>query len=126
MAKTRILVVDDEEGMLEVCADTLGRLPETEIVLEQQSRRAAERVATESFDLVVTDVRMPGLGGLSLLRLARQHDPHTAVLMITAYPTVETAVESMKLGAADYIAKPFVPEDLLATVTRLLEGKRLR
>ncbi len=126
MAKARILVVDDEEGMLEVCADTLGKLPETEIVLEQQGRRAAERLATESFDLVITDIRLPGIDGVSLLRLARQHDPHTAVLMITAYPTVETAVESMKLGAADYITKPFLPEDLLATVQRLLESKWLR
>jgi DNA-binding NtrC family response regulator len=126
MAKTRILVVDDEEGMLEVCGDTLKKLPDTEIVLERQSRRAAERVATESFDLLIADICMPGLDGVSLLRLARQHDPHMAALMITAYPTVETAVESMKLGAADYIAKPFLPEDLLATAQRLLEGKQLR
>jgi DNA-binding NtrC family response regulator len=126
MAKTRILVVDDEEGMLEVCADTLAKLPDTEIILEQESRRAAERVAVENFDLLIADVLMPGVDGVSLLRVARQHDPHMAALMITAFPTVETAVESMKLGAADYIAKPFLPEDLLATVQRLLEGKWLR
>jgi len=126
MAKARILVVDDEEGMLEVCADTLKKLPDTEIVLEQQSRRAAERVASESFDLLIADICMPGVDGVALLRLARQHDPHMAALMITAFPTVETAVESMKLGAADYISKPFLPEDLLATVQRLLEGKWLR
>jgi DNA-binding NtrC family response regulator len=126
MAKARILVVDDEEGMLEVCADTLKKLPETEVVLEQQSRRAAERVATESFDLLIADICMPGMDGVALLRLARQHDPQMAALMITAHPTVETAVESMKLGAADYITKPFLPEDLLATAQRLLEGKWLR
>ena len=80
--------------MLEVCADTLGKLPETEIVLEQHSQRAAERVAAESFDLLIADVCMPGLSGVSLLRLAREHDPHMAALMVTAYPTVETAVET--------------------------------
>ena len=126
MAKTRILVVDDEQGMLEVCADTLSKLPDTEILVEQQSIRAAERIAMESVDLLIADIQMPGLNGMDLLRLVRQQDPNTAVLTITAYPTVETAVECMKLGAADYITKPFIPEDLLAVVRRLLEGKQLR
>ena len=79
MAKTRILVVDDEEGMLEVCADTFGKLPETEIVLELQSRQAAARLASESFDLLVTDVRMPGVGGLSLLL----HDENLIKIKLT-------------------------------------------
>ena len=126
MAKTRILIVDDEPGMLEVCADTLHRLADTEIVVETQSRRAAERLACESFDLLVADVCMPEMDGVELLRYARQHDPSLAALMLTAFPTVETAVESMKLGAADYITKPFLPDDLLANVRSLLEGKRLR
>jgi DNA-binding NtrC family response regulator len=126
MAKTRIMVVDDEEGMLEVCADTLQRLPNTEIIVESRSPRAAERVVGESLDLLIVDIRMPGMGGMDLLRLARQHDPNLSVLMFTAYPTVETAVEAMRLGAADYIVKPFQPEDLEALVRRLLEGKRLR
>lgn len=126
MAKNRILVVDDEPGMLEVCSDTLKKLANAEILLENQSVRAAERIATESLDLLVADICMPGLSGVELLRLARQHDPNIAILMFTAYPTVETAVESMKLGAADYLTKPFLPEDLLAVVRRLLEGKQLR
>lgn len=126
MARARILVVDDEEGMLEVYADTLRKLPDAEVVLESQSRRAAERLLRENFDLLITDIRMPGLDGVSLLRLARDHDPHLAALIITAFPTVDTAVESMKVGAADYIRKPFVPEDLLGTVQRQLEARRLR
>ncbi len=126
MAKARILVVDDEEGMLEVCADTLSKLPDIEIILEQNSRRAAEHLASEGFDLVIADIRMPGLNGVEVLRVARQHDPNLPVLMLTAFPSVETAVESMKLGAADYIIKPFLPDDLRATVRRLLEEKHLR
>lgn len=126
MAKVRILVVDDEEGMLEVCSDILHKLSDAEILLESQGAQAAERIARESLDLLIADVRLPDLPGIELLRLARQHDPSLAVLMLTAYPTVETAVESMKLGAADYITKPFLPEDLLAVAKRLLEGKRLR
>ncbi|MHB8519655.1 MAG: sigma-54-dependent transcriptional regulator [Limisphaerales bacterium] len=126
MAKSRILVVDDEEGMLEVCADTLQKLPDTEVLLENHSNRAAERLATESFDLLIADIRMPHLSGVELLRLAREHDADLPVLMLTAYPTVETAVECMKLGAADYLVKPFQPEDLLANARRLLESKQLR
>ncbi|HEY3322188.1 MAG TPA: sigma-54 dependent transcriptional regulator [Planctomycetota bacterium] len=126
MTRARILVVDNESGMLEVCADTLRRLPDAEVLTENQSKRAAERVSSEDLDLLITDIRMPGLTGLELLRIARQHDPQLPVLMLTAFPSVETAVESMKVGAADYLTKPFLPDDLLATVRRLLEEKRLR
>ncbi|MBU6410418.1 MAG: response regulator, partial [Verrucomicrobia bacterium] len=126
MVKTRILIVDDEPGMLEVCADTLQRLPDTEIVVEGRSPSAAQRLKEESFDLLIADICMPELNGIELLRAARQHDPDLAALMLTAFPTVETAVDSMKLGAADYIVKPFLPEDLLANVRSLLEARRLR
>ncbi len=126
MARMRVLVVDDEEGMLEVCRDTLRKLDDAEISVESQSCRAAERLASESFDLLITDIKMPGLSGVELLRLARERNPDLPVLMTTAFPTVETAVRSMKLGAFDYIIKPFVPDDLLATVSRLLENRRLK
>lgn len=121
MAKARILVVDDDESILKVCAATLNKLPEAEIILESQSSRAAGRLAEESFDLLIADICMPEVDGVQLLRIARDHDPNLAVLMFTGFPTVETAVESMKLGAADYIAKPFPPKTLLATVGRLLQ-----
>lgn len=126
MPKSRILVVDDEQLMLEVCADSLAKLTDTDIILERDSRRAAERLSAESWDLLITDVRMPGLGGVELLRLARERDPDLAVLMITAFPNVDTAVESMKLGAADYIVKPFLPDDLMVAAQRLIQAKLLR
>jgi DNA-binding NtrC family response regulator len=126
MSKQRILVVDDEPGMLEVCADILHDLSGARVVVESQPTQAARLVASESWDLLVTDLRMRDLDGLELLRLARQRDSKLPVLMLTAFPTVETAVESMKLGAADYLTKPFLPDDLLATVRRLLDGRRPR
>lgn len=126
MTKSRILVVDDEQGMLEVCVDCLSELSGIEIVTEIKSTLAAKRLAAENWDLLITDVRMPDIGGVELLRIAREHDPDLAVLMITAYPNVETAVECMKLGATDYITKPFLPDDLLATVRRLLQARRLQ
>src|SRR5262245_12328665 len=101
MARGRILVVDDDDAILEVCAETLSTLPDTEIIVENRSSRARERLATESFDLLITDIRMPEMDGIELLRIARQLDPTLQVLMFTGFPTVASAVESMKLGAAD-------------------------
>jgi two-component system response regulator HydG len=126
MRKPRILVVDDEEGMREVVQDTLERLGDVDVVTEGQSGRAVELVKDESFDLLITDIRMPGIDGVSLLRTARQNDPTLPVLMITGFPTVETAVECLKLGAVDYLTKPFLPDDLLANVKRFLEERRLK
>lgn len=126
MTKSRVLVVDDEPGMLEVCTDILVPLPEVEVVTESDSQAAAERLSSEDWDLLIADIRMPGIGGVDLLRIAREHDPGMLVLMITAFPSIQTAVESMKLGATDYITKPFLPEDLRATVRRLLEEKCVR
>ncbi len=125
MSSMRVLVVDDEPGMLEVCRDTLSALDDVQVTTEPESRRAAELLEQGGWDLMITDIRMAGLSGVELLEKARRLDPDLPVLMLTAYPTVETAVESMKLGAADYITKPFLPDDLLATVHRLLEGRRL-
>jgi DNA-binding NtrC family response regulator len=90
----------------------LRRLPAVAVELENLSTRAAERLARESFDLLVADIRMPALTGLELLREARKSDPGLPALMITGFPPLETAVESMRLGAMDYLAKPFLPEDL--------------
>lgn len=126
MITARILVVDDESGMLEVCKDTLEDLPDTEVVTEVDSSEAVELLTSEKWDLLITDIRMPGTDGIELLRKARTQDPDIQVLMLTAYPSVETAVESMKLGAEDYITKPFLPDDLYHRVKRLLEGKKLQ
>jgi DNA-binding NtrC family response regulator len=126
MARTRVLVVDDERDMLDVCQDVLGKLPDVDLHAEAQGKRALERLSSESFDLLLTDVRMPRVGGLELVRRARQRDPQIPILVFTAYPSVGSAVEAMKLGASDYLAKPFLPEELLKVASRLLEARRLR
>jgi two-component system response regulator PilR (NtrC family)/two-component system response regulator HydG len=126
MAKGRILVVDDDAAILDICAETLSVLHDTEIILENRSPRASERLATDNFDLLITDIRMPEMDGIELLRIARQLDPSLHVLILTGFPTIATAVESMKLGATDYLTKPFLPDDLLATARRLLQTRRLR
>ena len=126
MAGSRVLVVDDEIGMLEVCRDTLCTLDGVEIEVESRGDLAASKLEERHWDLLIADIRMPGVGGIELLEIARRHDPQLPVLMMTAFPTVDTAVESMKLGAADYIVKPFLPDDLRATARRLLAERRLR
>lgn len=126
MAKVRVLVVDDEEGMLEVCADALTHLENAHTVVEQHSAQAVKLLSAGQWDLLITDLCMPGLDGMDLLRQARHFQPDLAVLIITAHPTVETAVACMKLGAADYLVKPFLPEQLLQTVEHLLTNQQLR
>ena len=126
MPRTRVLVVDDEQDMLDVCADVLEKLPQAEVQLESQGQRALDRLARESFDLVLTDIRMPRVGGLEIVRAARERDADVAILVFTAHPSIESAVEAVTLGANDYIAKPFLPEDLLRTAARLLEARKLR
>jgi len=122
----RILIVDDEIGMLEICEETLQQIGPADIFTASDGASARDQMRTGNFDLIVTDIRMPGLNGVELLREARKRDPELPILMMTAYPNVETAVECMKLGAADYLAKPFMEEDLMAAATRLLEQRRLR
>ncbi len=121
-AKARILVVDDERDMLALCADTLSSLPGVEVLAEEDSMRAAERLRAEEVDMLITDLRMPGLGGIGLLRLARASKRSVPALVLTGYPEVESAVESMKLGAADYLRKPFNPAELRGAARDLLRG----
>lgn len=126
MARARVLVVDDEPGMLEVCADTLGKLQNVEVVTEQKSPEARRILSEEPWDLLISDIRMPEVDGIDLLKTARDEDSEMLVLMLTAFPSIETAVESMKLGATDYLTKPFHPDDLRNKVKRLLNEKKLR
>jgi DNA-binding NtrC family response regulator len=126
MNKVRILVVDDEEGILEVCEDALIRIPGVEVTVEIDSSQAAERIQNDSVDILITDICMPRVSGVELLRLFRERDSQSSALALTAYPDVETAVEVMKQGAADYITKPFHPDHLMETVVRLIERRKLR
>ncbi len=122
----RILVVDDEEGLREFVGDALeadGHLT----VRVADGQAAADRLAHESFDLVITDLRMPGpIDGMALLRRLRAEQPETEVIVLTAYGTVETAVEAMRLGAFDYLQKPLSgPAELRLVATRALERRGL-
>ena len=114
----RILVVDDEEGLREFVGDALEADGHVTVRVGD-GQAAAERLARESFDLVITDLRMPGpLDGMALLRRVRAEQPETEVVVLTAYGTVETAVEAMRLGAFDYLQKPLSSPDRAAAAWR--------
>jgi len=126
MDDARILIVDDEPGMLEVCQDTLSNISDVEVVTEQHSLKALQKLKSESWDMLITDIIMPEVDGINLLKTARKKNSESLVLMLTAFPSVETAVESLKLGATDYLTKPFLPTDLRNKVKRLLDERHLR
>jgi len=121
----RILVVDDEPGLRAFVAEALEA--DGHAVAEAaDGAAAASRLARESFELMITDLRMPRLDGMALVRQARQEQPEMEVLVLTAYGTVETAVEAMKLGAFDYLEKPIgSPGELRVVVARALERRSL-
>lgn len=122
----RILLVDDDADELAQCARAVESATAATIITETRSRRAAELLRSESFDLVVTDMRMPLIDGKDLLKIAHGEDPDLAVVILTGHPSVATAVETLKLGAADYVLKPVNVDELAAVVQRLLMERRLR
>ena len=122
--RARILIVDDEEAMRDACRQVLA--PEGLALKEASSGVGVlEMIRHESFDLVILDLKMPGMDGMEILRRLQQESPDTATIVITGYPSVESAVEAMKLGAADFLPKPFTPDVLRLTVRRTLRGARM-
>jgi two-component system, NtrC family, response regulator AtoC len=121
----RILVADDEEGLRHFVSEALE--DEGHVVTQaEDGRAAAERLRRQSFDLLITDLRMPGLDGMELVRLARAEQPETEIIVLTAHGSVETAVEAMKLGAFDYLQKPIAsPAQLRLLASRALERRAL-
>jgi two-component system response regulator FlrC len=117
----RILIVDDDASMRRALAEVLGR-GGFEVTQATNGHEGLERLGHEGHDLVVSDLRMPGLGGLALLQDIRRRYRDLPVILITAYGTVGDAVEAMKHGAYDFLTKPFSPQDLLQLVRRALRG----
>jgi two-component system response regulator PilR (NtrC family) len=125
MTEARILIVDDEPSMREVLEITLRQ--EGYVVTVADGGEAALRALdAAAFELVVTDLRMRGVDGLAVLRAVKERAPGTAVLMLTAFASTDTAVEAMKLGAYDYVTKPFKLDELRLTIASALERKQLR
>ena len=120
----KILVVDDELSMREFLEIMLKKNGyEVESVSDPE--QAVLRVENDVYDLVITDILMPKMNGLELLRKIKEHSPDTVVVMMTAFATTETAVEAMKEGAYDYITKPFKLDEIRMVIEKALEKKKL-
>jgi two-component system NtrC family response regulator len=125
MRKQRILVVDDDESLRRVTQVQLEEEGYT-VATAANAEEALAFLSENSVDLVITDLRMPGLSGVDLLKEIRVNYPETVVILVTAFGTVGSAVEAMKLGAYQYITKPVDPDRLRFVVARALENLSLR
>jgi two-component system response regulator HydG len=120
----KILVVDDQRNMRTTLSLML-RGASHEVAEAADGEEACEKVEVDSYDLVLTDLKMGGKDGIEVLRHAKQSSPLTEVIVMTAYGTIESAVEAMRIGAYDYIQKPFSEEELLVKVDRAVEKRKL-
>jgi DNA-binding NtrC family response regulator len=121
MPQPKLLLVDDKESILELLATILASY---DISRASDGARALRLVESNVFDVVVTDVRMPGADGHEVLRAVKSYTPESPVVMLTAYATVADAVAAVKQGAYDYIEKPFDPDDLALIVARAADHRR--
>ena len=123
-ARTRILVVDDEE----IVRESLGGWLEKDGFLVEsvaEGKVAVERLEAGRWSVLLTDLKMPGMDGLQLLEEARKRQPELVVVLMTAYATIDTAVSAMKLGAYDYLVKPFDPEELSLMMQKIVSRQAL-
>jgi two-component system response regulator HydG len=120
----KILIVDDQRNMRTTLAMML-RGAGYEVDEAADGEQGSERGATEAFDVVLTDLRMGTKDGIDVLRAIKDTQPMTEVIVMTAYGTIESAVEAMRLGAFDYIQKPFTEQELLVKVQKALDNRRL-
>jgi len=122
--KSRILVVDDEESIREFL-EIMLRKEGYEVTTAEDGQKALDVIKKKTFDLVISDLQMPNMTGLELLKNVRDQYPDLLFMMITAFGTTETAVEAMKLGAYDYITKPFKIDEVRIVIGNALRSKNL-
>jgi two-component system response regulator PilR (NtrC family) len=120
----KILIVDDERSLRDVLSIMLKRAG-YDIAVASDGDEAIARIEKELFDLVITDLKMPKAGGLEVLKAVKEASPDSVVLIITAFASAESAVEAMKLGAYDYLTKPFQVDEVQLIIRNALEKRRL-
>jgi len=119
MGKKKALVIDDEKIVLDSVRKILEERYDVDVTLS--GRQGLEWALNKTYDVVLTDIRMPDIGGMLVLRDIKRAKPTMPVMIITGYASVNSAVQAMKLGAADYIEKPFTPNDLSKAVDLAIE-----
>jgi two-component system response regulator AtoC len=121
----RILLAEDDEIMRITIQDRLQK-NKWHVDAVPNGKEATERLKKENYHLVISDIRMPGFDGWQLLKFVRQSSPYTDIIMMTAFGSIDDAIESLKKGAADYILKPFNMDDLIIRVSRILEMQTIK
>jgi DNA-binding NtrC family response regulator len=118
----KILVVDDEEIVCQSCQGILAA-DGYEVSVAQTGDEAMRKIESEKFDVALLDLKIPGSGGLRLLRAIRRMSPQTDVVVMTGFPSIENAKGSIRLGANDYVSKPLVPQTLRRVIGKVLSCK---
>jgi DNA-binding NtrC family response regulator len=119
--KRSILIVDDEQDMLDLLKRSLEPDLDCQVVTATSGEDALKRLATDAFDLVLADIKMPGMDGLELLEIVKRDNPQQTVVMMTAFGQIDTAVNAMRSGAYDFITKPFEHDALVLRLEKALE-----
>lgn len=122
----KILIVDDEPDMLKLLSMILREKTPYEIVTTNNPIEALELAKNVNFDLVITDLKMPGLDGLQLLEEVKKRDEDVPVIIITAYGTIDAATEAIQKGGFDFITKPFKKEQILFTIEKALKWLKVQ
>src|SRR4030042_6780265 len=121
----RILIVEDDEDIRELLVETLKRW-NYEPLVALNGMDGLEKFRSQSFPLVITDIRMPILDGLSMLKTIKKENPKTSIIVITGYPSVNSAVESLMEGAASYLLKPITLDDLQVKIKKTFENRKIQ
>ncbi|MFH0821548.1 MAG: response regulator [Pseudomonadota bacterium] len=121
----KILVLDDEQIVLDSVSRVLGE-DNYDVTLCKSAEQALEEIKKGGYDVLITDLKMPGMDGLQAMEAIYEIDPDISMIMATAYSTVDTAVRAMKIGAFDYIKKPFTPDQLSELVQNIMADRRKR
>jgi two-component system OmpR family response regulator len=122
MAECRVLVVDDELDFLETIVKLLNKR-NLEVMGAESGEKALELLENEPFDVVVLDIRMPGMDGIETLREIKKRKPSTEVIMLTGHGSIESGLQGLQLGAYDYVMKPAELEDLVERIRKAFERR---
>ncbi len=124
--KAKILVVDDEEYLCELLKDELLSTNLFEVDIANDGAQAMNKIQSKIYDIVLLDIKMPRISGIEVLKFIKEHSPDTEVIMITALGDIKLAVETIKLGAFDFITKPYNFDELLVSIQNAIEKRQLK
>ncbi len=125
MSMTKVLIIDDEKNIRMTIKNCLDE-SKYEVEVAVNGEDGFEKLSQNNYDLALMDIKMPGISGLELLKKIRENQIKTDVVMMTAYGTIDRAVEAMKLGAIDFLSKPFTPEEIRTVVEQVTSRKELK